>query len=233
MNFAGNFIRIGAVDIAPLKQRVLGLTQEDWAREPVRQKRYEVHRHTRSIGLVYDYDFRHSNASRLPALKAFEPALRPALALIAAHYENSPKGKTLCGRHGLGYFVRASLVRLSPGGAITPHQDMNFSLAHSHRVHLPVVTNEEVRLTVGGETLNLREGEIWEINNRRRHHVSNESTQERVHLILDFVLPGEQCCCGERRHPDVLCNPRLCLETDRMKIPCTCFPDDVGGCAAS
>jgi hypothetical protein len=225
MNFDGNFRLLGEIDIQPLKRLVLGLPPGEWDREPTRQKRYEAHRQTQSIGLVYDYDFRHGNATRLPALKVFEPAVRPALAMIAAHFESSPVGRQLCERFGLGYFVRASLVRLSPGGEIAPHRDMNFSLAHSHRVHLPVVTNENVSFTVGDETRNLREGEIHEINNRRLHQVRNSGAEGRVHLILDFVLRGEQCCCGEKRHPGVACNPALCLETDRMKIPCTCFPE--------
>lgn len=233
MNFDGNFTSLGSVDVGPLRRLVSGLTAGDWAREAVRRQRYEVHRDTESIGLVYDLDFRHSQATRLPALQVFEPALRPALALIAAHYENSPRGKALCERFGLGYFVRASLVRLTAGGAIAPHQDMNFSLAHSHRVHLPVVTNENVWFSVGEETRNLWEGEIWEINNRRLHSVRNEGGEARVHLILDFVLPGEQCCCGEQRHPGTPCTPVLCLETDRLKIPCTCLPERAAGRAAS
>lgn len=226
MNFAGNFNRIGSADSPPLKQLVLRLTPQHWVSESTRQKRYEVHRDTQSIGLVYDYDFRHSHPTRLPALQAFEPALRPVLAQIAAYYEESPKGQELCEQFGLGYFIRASLVRLNPGGQIAPHQDKNFSLAHSHRVHLPVVTNDGVHFSVGNETINMREGEIYEINNRRLHHVRNDSGDGRVHLILDWVLAGEQCCCGEKMHPGVACNPRICEETDRLKVPCMCFPEN-------
>lgn len=233
MNFAGNFTRIGEVDVAPLQRKVLALTADDWARESVRQQRYEAHRDTEFIGLVYDLDFRHRRATRRPALATFEPALKPIFPLIAAHYENTPKGRALCERFGLGYFVRASLVRLKPGGRIALHQDLNFSLGHSHRVHVPVITNDDVWFSVGHETLNLRPGEIWEINNRRLHSVRNDGAGERVHLILDFVLPGEQCCCGEKRHPDAACTPILCLQTDRLKVPCTCFPEEVAECAVS
>lgn len=225
MNFDGNFRLLGSVDIRPLQQLVRQLTSADWENETARQRRYEAHRDTQSIGLVYDYDFRHVKATRRPALQRFEAGMRPALAMIASDFEGSPGGRELCAKYGPGYFVRASLVRLDAGAEIAAHQDLNFSLAHSHRLHLPVITNENVWFTVGSETRNLREGEVVEINNRRVHQVSNGGTAGRVHLILDFVLRGEQCCCGKKLHPGVVCNPRLCLETDRLKVPCNCFPE--------
>jgi len=225
MNFPGNFFHIGDIDTAELKQLVLQLTEEQWDSFSIRQERYEVHRHTRTIGLVYDPDFRHSHPTRLPTLQIFEAALRPALAMAAEHYEESSKGQQFIQQYGLGYFVRATLVRLKAGCSIAEHQDLNFSLTHSHRVHLPIVTNDEVEFMVGSETINMREGELFEINNRRLHSVHNNGADDRVHLILDYVLPGEQCCCGVKRHPETLCSPQACVETDHQKIPCTCYPE--------
>jgi len=226
MNFSGNFIDIGKVDHAELKKLVLGLTDEDWDRFSIRQSVYEVHQHTKTIGLVYDLDFRHSHPTRLPTLKMFEAALRPALAMIADHFEGSDAGKKLVENNGLGYFIRASLVMLTAGSSIAEHRDMNFSLTHSHRVHLPLVTNDEVWFTVGGETINMREGQLVEVNNRRVHSVHNKGEKDRVHLILDFVLPGEQCCCGAKLHPDTRCSPQACRDTVLLNIPCTCHPEE-------
>ncbi|WP_405223295.1 aspartyl/asparaginyl beta-hydroxylase domain-containing protein [Lentisalinibacter sediminis] len=226
MNFAGNFRFIGSANIAPLRSLVARLTDEQWQNEVLRQQRYEVHRDTETVPLVHDYDFRHTNPTRHPMLQVFEPALRPILAMIAGFYESSPKGRELTARYGLGYFIRANLVRLAPGGDISEHRDRNFSLTHSHRVHVPVVTSEAVAFTVGSETLNLPEGEIFEINNRRLHAVRNAGDAARVHLVLDYVLKGEQCCCGERRHPDTTCSPRLCADTDTGKVPCHCLPEE-------
>ena len=225
MNFAANFSHIGSVDTAELKELVVDLTEEQWDSFSVRQKRYEVHRNTQTIGLVYDPDFRHSHPTRLPTLRIFESALRPALAKAAENYEETAGGQQLIQKYGLGYFVRATLVMLKAGCGIAAHQDLNFSLTHSHRVHLPIITNDDVQFTVGSETINLREGELFEINNRRMHSVDNKGSADRVHLILDFVLPGEQCCCGMKHHPDTLCSPQACLETDRQRIPCTCHPE--------
>lgn len=226
MNFAGNFGHIGNVDTAELKQLVLQLTEQQWNDFSLRQERYEVHRHTQTIGLVYDPDFRHSHPTRLPTLQIFEAALRPTLAMTAAHYEETAKGEQFVQQYGLGFFIRATLVRLKAGCSIAEHQDLNFSLTHSHRVHLPVVTNDEVRFTVGGETINMQEGEVFEVNNRRMHSVHNNGSDDRVHLILDYVLPREKCCCGMKHHPQTFCSPQACMETDRQQIPCTCYPED-------
>ena len=225
MNFPGNFFHIGDIEIAELKGLVLSLTDEQWDNFSLRQKRYEVHQHTQSIGLVYDPDFRHSHPTRLPTLDMFEAELKPVLWMTADHFEETEKGKQLIKENSAGYFVRATLVRLKAGGSIAEHRDMNFSLTHSHRVHLPIVTNDEVWFSVGSETINLREGQLYEINNRRLHSVENKGSDDRVHLILDFVLPSERCCCGERLHPDTRCSPQACKETDRWNTPCECYPE--------
>jgi hypothetical protein len=225
MNFAGNFSKIGEVDTEQLVTIAGQITDEEWEADLFRQSRYEVHRDTKTVGLVFDPDYRHSHPTRLPMLQRFEPALRPVLQMVAEHFEESEKGSELVDQFGLGYFIRASIVRLRAGGTIAPHTDNNFSLVHSHRMHLPLLTNDRVLFTVGSETINLRAGEVYEINNRRKHSVENSGDTDRVHLILDFVLPGEQCCCGERRHPDRLCSPLACRETDHLQIPCRCFPE--------
>jgi quercetin dioxygenase-like cupin family protein len=201
------------------------LTEEQCSSFSVRQKRYEVHQQTQTIGLVYDPDFRHSHPTKLPMLQIFETGLRPALCMAADHFEQTEAAQRLIRARGRGYFVRASLVRLQPGCSIAEHQDNNFSLTHSHRVHFPILTNDDVLFTVGRETINMREGELYEINNRRMHAVRNNGSTDRVHLILDFVLPGEKCCCGAKHHPESFCSPQACLETDRQKIPCTCYPE--------
>lgn len=225
MNFLGNFSFLGNIEIDELKNLVLSLSDEQWNEFSIRQNIYEVHQNTRMIGLVYDLDFRHSHPTRLPALAMFEEALRPILMKTAAHYEESEIGKQLLQDNKLGYFIRASLVRLTAGCDITAHRDMNYSLTHSHRIHLAIISNDEVWFTVGNESINMRAGELYEVNNRRVHSVDNKGEEDRVHLILDFVLPGEQCCCGALHHPDTRCSPQACLDTVLLKVECNCHPD--------
>lgn len=225
MNFDGNFQRLGSANIEPMKALVLKLAPDEWEKRDIRQRRHEAHCDTQAIPLVYDDDLRHSKPTRRAALKIFEPAMRPLLAVTVGFYDESPKGSELAQKFGLGYFIRACLVRLLPGGKIAAHRDMNFSLTHAHRVHVPIITNDQVWFKVGSETLNIPEGEIYEINNRRVHSIRNDGDDTRVHLILDYVLKGEMCCCGEKRSTDVPCTPEACIDTVEGRIPCTCLPE--------
>jgi hypothetical protein len=226
VNFDGNFRRIGSTNVEPIEALLQSFGEDDWDRDSQRQRRYEVHKDTQTIALVHDYDFRHTNPTRHPALEIFGRAIRPILSMVADFYDTSEKGVTLTNKYGIGYFIRANFVRLAAGGEITEHRDMNFSLTHSHRVHVPVITNDGVVFKVGEESLNIPDGEIYEINNRRMHSVRNDGDTPRVHLILDYVLKGEQCCCGELRHPNEACSPEACLDTDRCRIPCNCLPEE-------
>ena len=39
----------------------------------------------------------------------------------------------------------------------------------------------------------MKEGEIWEINNNeKKHSVENDGTEDRIHLLIDFLPKTEQ-----------------------------------------
>lgn len=225
MNFPGNYFHIGDLETEELRALVAGLSEDEWNRFPAARRRVEAHPQTQLIGLAYDPDFRHSHPTRLPLLAEFEEALKPALWMTSDHFEDTASARRLTAEHGRGYFIRAALVRLPAGSQIASHRDMNFSLAHSHRVHLPIVTNDEVWFTVGNETFHMGEGQLTEINNRRVHSVVNGGDTDRVHLVLDFVLPGEPCCCGPRLHPKTRCSPQACEDAVEFRVPCDCYPE--------
>jgi len=224
MNFDGNFSVIGHIDTGELNFLVSRLTPQHWVSDTTRQRRYDVHAHTQSIGLLYDQDFRHIQPTTQPPMRMFGDAIKPVLDRLASHYSQTAAGLKLQPQHGPGYCIRASLVRLNPNNKIDPHEDKNFSLCHSHRVHIPIITNEQVRFHVGDQSMAIPVGQIVEINNRREHWVENSSSRGRVHLIIDWVIAGEPCCCAKLTHPKIPCSKEVCKDTDRMQIECLCFP---------
>lgn len=107
------------------------------------------------------------------------PALRDAAIAcgeaIAAHYG--------------GTILRLLLAELAPGSTIPRHQDGGELLTRSHRCHVPIVTNPHVRFEIGETAHYFAPGEVWEVDNMRRHGVVNLGKSRRVHLICN-VLPS-------------------------------------------
>lgn len=224
MNFKGNFRMLDTHDISILKQIVSSFTDKDWDEENWRQEHYDVHKNTHTISLIFDRDFRHKNPTVHARYGLFKEYITPAVNKINAYYNKSLKYKRLQKKYGQGYVIRMNIVKLdASGGDITAHVDNLYTLSHSHRVHLPIITNESVEFHVGNEVRNLKEGELWEINNRQMHSVVNNGTSDRVHIIIDWVIPGERCCCGQRLRPKGVCNPIECEKTDHVLEPCGCY----------
>lgn len=185
MHFEGAFRHIGTVDPQPLLQIVESFGEDAWHEYVRRQQRFAPHRHTYTIPLLFDEDMRHSDATSWARLAEIEAAMEPILSAIRQDHAPATGGRD-------GYFVRIILTRLSPGTFISPHRDRGDSIMRSHRYHVALYTNEQVDFAIDGEIRHFAPGEIWEINNRKYHAVRNLGEEARIHLILDYVVPGEQ-----------------------------------------
>jgi len=83
--------------------------------------------------------------------------------------------------------LRCLLAKLPPGVVVSAHIDKAPYFAKSLRVHLPVVTNEQVWMYCAGLSYRMLPGEAWVLNNSDMHGVWNASgAQARVHMICDF-----------------------------------------------
>ena len=191
MNFKEDAVCLGRFDITALRDQVAALTDADWNADTHRQQTFDAHTRTQTIKLIFDADYRHSNPTVRAGFEAFEPAIRPLMDHIRGWYLQSLRQRRIAEKHGPGYFIRAILTRLVPDAEIAPHADDGHSLKRCHRIHMPIVTNPDCLFTVGDLTWNMPAGELWEINNRRIHAVRNGGATARVHLILDYVQPGE------------------------------------------
>lgn len=177
MDIGKNFIGHGRIDHAKIKDLVLNQTEEAWNTDPYRQIRYKEHKDTHTIPILYDKDRRHFDPTRKEKYLEFEMVLTPVFEKLAQLFNHE------------GCIVRCMFARLKSGGMIPPHCDKGYSLNHSHRVHIPIATNNQAVLTVGDEDKVLREGEVWEINNSRVHAAKNGGAEPRIHLICDWAPP--------------------------------------------
>jgi quercetin dioxygenase-like cupin family protein len=90
-----------------------------------------------------------------------------------------------------GEIHTAILIKLPAGASIPTHRDAAPHFKLYRRIHLPIVTNPKCLFTVGNQTIHMKAGELWEIDNDTQlHSVVNGGSEDRVHLLIDyFVFP--------------------------------------------
>lgn len=92
-------------------------------------------------------------------------------------------------RYGPGEIWNIQIAKMKGTGEIIPHVDLGLGFLFSHRIHIPLVTNQNVIFTVEDERFHLKRGHVYEINNSKLHSVQNKNdpTYNRVHLIFDYM----------------------------------------------
>ncbi len=81
------------------------------------------------------------------------------------------------------------LMRLGPGSAILPHNDLDLAAEQGRaRLHLPITTNPGVRFMLSGATVPMAAGELWYLRLSDTHEAANEGTTARVHLVIDVLV---------------------------------------------
>jgi quercetin dioxygenase-like cupin family protein len=77
-------------------------------------------------------------------------------------------------------------LNLQAGAIIKEHRDNELAFEKGEaRLHFPVITNPEVEFYCENERIFLQEGECWYLNANLPHSVSNNSSTDRIHLVID------------------------------------------------
>ncbi len=92
----------------------------------------------------------------------------------------------ICRRVGGSELGRVVLTRMAANADIMPHVDEGRYADIYDRFHLCL--RGESAMLVGNSAFLMKPGELWWINHKRMHSVSNANA-ERIHLIADFVSP--------------------------------------------
>ena len=169
--------RLGAVDIAALREAVLALPEAVWdaenAAKPNRFGALDATQHIIFRFVSNFVDWRQSYEK--PLWNEWKPLLEPVLAQATAAfgYEH-------------GAFPRIMLARMGPGGVIHPHKDQNPAAKWPHKIHVPLFTNDQVVFYVNGTGYHLEEGQSVEVNNMGVHGVANRGETHRIHLIFEY-----------------------------------------------
>lgn len=77
-------------------------------------------------------------------------------------------------------------MKLTPGSRIKEHEDLDLAAELGMaRLHIPIITNDEVDFRLNGTRVILGEGECWYLRLMDRHSVENNGQSDRVHLVID------------------------------------------------
>jgi hypothetical protein len=80
------------------------------------------------------------------------------------------------------------LMNLPPGGLMKTHVDYNLGYEDGvFRVHVPIITNDEVYFILNGKRIIMEAGKACYANVNLPHSVENKGTASRVHLVLDCI----------------------------------------------
>ncbi|MEI9949946.1 MAG: aspartyl/asparaginyl beta-hydroxylase domain-containing protein [Pseudomonadota bacterium] len=129
--------------------------------------------------------------SRFALLRAGQRAGYPGSELTNGHSANQPNLERLprlCHFLDTAFPSKPTLAwlgRIPEGGRIFTHVDNTQHWDEHHRVHVPLITNQQARLCVAGRFLFLQPNRIWLLNNSLPHGALNRGP-ERLHLVLDL-----------------------------------------------
>lgn len=171
------FRDLGRVDISALRTAVFNIPEELWALENAdKPNRFEALDRTQHIVFRFISDMRdwRSSYSR-PLWDIWCSILEPVLEEATKEFG-----------YDRGAFPRVMLARMAPGGVIQPHRDANLAAKWPHKIHIPLLTNDDVIFYVEGARRHLPEGEAVEVNNMGTHSVENRGQTDRIHLIFEY-----------------------------------------------
>ena len=163
-------------DISEIK-KIINSFDDEWYLNTVRQEAHDDLKQTISYFLKnYDVKWETSD-SYTTEVNDKDSEIWKLVRPIVNDLENIHDGKV----------GRVMISKLFDGKDIAVHSDPGHYLGVVRRNHVPIETNDGVIFSVAGESVNMKEGECWEINNNKPHSVKNKSKLDRIHLIIDII----------------------------------------------
>lgn len=168
---------ICTVDTTALLERLRAVGEATWNGEDARKEnRFTCFHHTRHIIAR----FIPSNRDPMefystPFWTIWEPLLRPILERVASHYDLAEPE-----------FPKVMFARLAAGAVIDRHVDGVGSNLVTHKIHIPLITSDQVWFEVADTRFQLAPGQAYELNNIKPHAVRNDGDADRIHLIFEL-----------------------------------------------
>lgn len=182
-----NFLCIGTTDVMPLLMAVQ--RQDLWNKHTFRTTFTNTpHKEVDDIWIRYTDDKKADPEAPHEALIDTTPIWHDA-------YYKLPQVKPIIFdlMHRLQAYElgRVLVTRLKPGGRILSHADNHGEYVWASdmaRYHVVLQGLPGSLYRVEDETVNMKTGEVWWFNALKEHEVLNNSSDDRVHLLVDVRL---------------------------------------------
>ena len=176
MNY--NFKYYGQIDVSNISNLITN-TQLNWDEYTYRQTDRYGQSDTKTIPLLWSENF--VNNTTWKFYEIFQNSL--------IEIENN-----LISLLGDGKIEIALLINLPKNKKILPHIDSgSIHFFKTKRIHIPITTNNNCNFIVGDEMVQMKKGEIWEIDNANKvHSVINNGDTDRIHLLIDYKISDKK-----------------------------------------
>jgi Aspartyl/Asparaginyl beta-hydroxylase len=100
--------------------------------------------------------------------------------LTRCEYVREILGKIECEKEAVRFML------LGAGAKILEHRDYFIGIEDGTiRLHIPVITNENVKFYLNDELIEMQTGELWYLDFYLKHRVENNGDADRIHLVID------------------------------------------------
>ena len=174
-----SILELGYVDVTLIKALVEQFSENVWSKENVRKENnFACFHHTQHI--IFRFIEKDSDPIRSysnPVWKACRDTLLPIMEQVTASYGYSHPS-----------YPKVMLARLEAGHSIDPHIDRAKSNRCTHKIHIPLETNEQAIFTSNSIHHHLLEGYAYEVNNTVEHAAENLGERDRIHFIFELSM---------------------------------------------
>ncbi len=105
---------------------------------------------------------------------------------VTQSLNNSPYIKQVIASFG-EVVGRSRLMRLAPDCEVPIHSDTNYHWYKRVRIHIPIITDENVLFYCADKHVNMQAGQAWIFDSWKYHRVHNGGKTLRVHLVIDIA----------------------------------------------
>jgi len=163
---------VGTIDpVIPAQFQAL-VEPEDWTEYDYRKNMVGHSGGYESMVFRHSSEYSTSTIRDMPLMPKYRGVIASMVNALSAHYV-------------IRDYV-ALAAKLGPGAKVTPHSDSGEFLESIHRIHIPVLTNEKSFYFVDEKRVQMKVGEMYEIDNQRVHWVDNGGDTDRTHVVINI-----------------------------------------------